>query len=104
MKELLQKAKKPNTAAGGPADEEHGVTEASEVYIFQDVIEPGEQGKINRKEPGEDPVTLTTLKRDNAANPGCSRSIITCGSQTKVHRVMRTTILWTILMNGSITS
>ena len=67
MKELLQKAKNPNTAAGGPVDEEDGVTEASEVYIFQDVLEPGEQGKINGKEPGEDPVNLTTLRQDNAA-------------------------------------
>ena len=35
--------------------------------VFQDHIEPGEQGRINGKEPGEPAVLLTTLRRDNAA-------------------------------------
>lgn len=35
--------------------------------VFQDEIEPGEQGKINGKEPGEPTIPLTTLKKDNAA-------------------------------------
>ena len=34
---------------------------------FKDRIEPGEQGKINGKEPGKPPVTLTQLKKDNVA-------------------------------------
>ena len=34
---------------------------------FQDNIEPGEQGRINGREPGQPIVRLTQLKRDNAA-------------------------------------
>ena len=36
-------------------------------FIFQDRIEEGEQGKINGKEPGQPEVTLTDLRKDNAA-------------------------------------
>ena len=39
----------------------------NERHLFRDSIEPGEQGRINGKEPGEDPVSLGRLKRDNAA-------------------------------------
>ena len=35
--------------------------------VFHDVIEPGEQGKINGKEPGQPVVSLTTLKKNNTA-------------------------------------
>ena len=34
---------------------------------FQDRIEPGEQGRINGREPGAPVVGLTQLKRDAAA-------------------------------------
>ena len=39
-----------------------------DVGVFQDSIEPGEQGRINGQEPGEPPVTLTVLKKDHAAS------------------------------------
>ena len=35
--------------------------------VFQNHFEPGEQGRVNGKEPGQPPVSLTSLKRDNAA-------------------------------------
>jgi len=35
--------------------------------IFEDSIEPGEQGRINGREPGQPRVGLTVLRKDNAA-------------------------------------
>ena len=35
--------------------------------VFNDTIEPGEQGKINGKETGQPRVTLTQLKKDKGA-------------------------------------
>ena len=46
-------------------DERHD--DANEVVIFQDSIEPGERAKIDGKEPGQPPVPLSVLKKDNAA-------------------------------------
>ena len=39
----------------------------NEQVIFQDRIEVGEQGRINGKEPGQPQVSLTRLRKDNAA-------------------------------------
>ena len=52
-----------NVVPAGGNDED----DMNTLSVFVDHIEPGEQGRINGKEPGEDPISLTTLKKDNAA-------------------------------------
>lgn len=49
----------------GNDDDNNG--DADDVTPFQDRIEPGEQGRINGREPGARVVGLTQLKRDAAA-------------------------------------
>ena len=66
VKKLLEDATKTDdddvVEPGGndPDDIEQRLT-------FEDSIEPGEQGRINGREPGQPRVRLTALRRDNAA-------------------------------------
>ena len=66
VKELLKEAAGGDDGDAGPgprpADDD-----VNDQAVFQDHIEPGEQGRINGKEPDQPAVTLTTLRRDNAA-------------------------------------
>ena len=48
-------------------DDDEGTSDEEDETIFRDHIEPGEQGRINGQEPGEPPVSLTNLKKDNGA-------------------------------------
>ena len=58
INELLAEASKVSDSSSSETDEA--------LQPFVDHIEPGEQGKINGKEPGEDQVSLTELKKDHA--------------------------------------
>ena len=54
-------------ATGSDVSEDDGEETGEDEPIFRDNIEPGEQGRINGQEPGQPPVTLTNLKKDNVA-------------------------------------
>ena len=56
-------ANEANDQLGPQSDDD----DPNEQVVFQDRIEPGEQGKINGKEPGQPEVSLTRLRKDNAA-------------------------------------
>ena len=69
VEEMLREAAAGDDSDGGdagpgprPADDD-----VNDQAVFQDHIESDEQGRINGKEPGHPAVTLTTLRRDNAA-------------------------------------
>ena len=74
-KELLNEAAAALRGGGGDdddppsdgdvPDERHD--DVNDVVIFQDRIEPGEMGKVNGQEPGEDRVSLRQLRRDHGA-------------------------------------
>ena len=51
----------------GDHDEDQESSDDIDTDVFEDRIEKGEQGKIDGKEPGEPPVSLTELKKDNVA-------------------------------------
>ena len=68
VSEMLRKvaadgANEANNLLGPRSDDDN----PNEQVIFQDQIEDGEQGKINGKEPGQPEVSLTRLRKDNAA-------------------------------------
>ena len=65
VQDLLSKTSVDSSSDSGEDAKDHGDGERS--VMFQDRIEPGEQGKINGREPGEPVVRLTALKRDNVA-------------------------------------
>ena len=65
-----------------------------DVGVFQDSIEPGEQGRINGQEPGEPPVTLTVLKKRPLCEVMVVRKILSrkfCPQETQ--KVLRRTLL-----------
>ena len=64
VKELLEKV---TTSDDDEDDDDNDDDDDAGDGIFQDNIEPGEQGRIDGKEPGQPIVRLTQLKRDNAA-------------------------------------
>lgn len=66
IEEMLKKVSR-ETDPGGDAQEQEDHAVDARRHIFQDHIEPGEQGKIDGKEPGQPVVRLTELKRDHAA-------------------------------------
>ena len=59
VNEMLSKASAKSSDASSDSEDD--------VAPFVDHIEPGEQGKINGKEPGEPEVRLTDLKKNHAA-------------------------------------
>ena len=69
IQELLKRAATvpEGTDAAAAVGNDETAEVVNERHLFRDSIEPGEQGRINGKEPGEDPVSLGRLKRDNAA-------------------------------------
>ena len=63
VNELLKKV----VAVDDDDDDDDNDDDDADDGVFQDNIEPGEQGRINGREPGQPIVGLTQLKRDNAA-------------------------------------
>ena len=66
VQDLFLKSLKATGSDVPEDDDEEGTNEEDE-SIFRDHIEPGEQGRINGKEPGKPTVTLTNLRKDNIA-------------------------------------
>ena len=64
LQELLQNAMAPDSAE---SDSELSESDEAVSSVFQDRIEPGEQGKINGKEPGKPRIPLGELKKDKVA-------------------------------------
>ena len=56
-----------NASSSGSGDAVVSSADEDTQKIFMDVIEAGEQGRINGREPGAPVVSLTALKRDNAS-------------------------------------
>ena len=63
VKEMLIKASKDDNSE---PDSTHSDAE-EDVVVFNDYIEPGEQARINGREPDQPAIPLTQLKKDNAA-------------------------------------
>ena len=64
VQELFAKSLK---ATPSDVSEDDGEEIGEDEPIFCDHIESGEQRRINGQEPGQPPITLTNLKKDNAA-------------------------------------
>ena len=54
----------PDINDGNLSEGDNDEDDVQALSVFNDTIEPGEQGKINGKEPGQPRVSLTVLKKD----------------------------------------